>query len=506
LEALRDAATLWRTTAKAEPNCAGAFAALEASGQLPVEQRLTRISAAFDAGDLKLVSWLIAKLPVASALAPTRRLKLRQAGFAALKDTQSWKDDSSSRELLSEALVRGAVRDPRAAEVWRLKLTVRHRFTAEQKRAIEEAIALGASIDDLDEAASWLRRLAAPPYLEPRLNEWASRYWLGRGQLAAALPVLAAMPAELRAQPRWRYAHGRVLELSGEHAAAQLEYQAIATDTGFFPFLAADRIGADYALCEAPYVVDTKLQQALRARGPWQRAMELRALGHRELATSEVNHLLSTLQMAERVQLAGMLVDARWYEMAVTILGTPQYQRYYALRFPRPWARNIDRNAQRQQLDANWTSGLIRAESAFNRAARSVADARGLMQMLPGTARQLVGRRGAAPDLYNPVLNLQLGTQYLRQQFDRFDGDPLATTAAYNAGPGAVQRWLPKASRQWPELWVETIPFHETRDYVARVMAFSVVYDWRSDGKLTRLGARIGLLKDSPVKAVCPSR
>ena len=80
----------------------------------------------------------------------------------------------------------------------------------------------------------------------------------------------------------------------------------------------------------------------------------------------------------------------------------------------------------------------------------------------------------------------------------------MATTAAYNAGPGAVQRWLPKPSRKWPELWVETIPFHETRDYVARVMAFSVIYDWRSDGQLQRLGARIGLLADAPVKAVCP--
>jgi soluble lytic murein transglycosylase len=507
LEALRAAAKLWRETPKAEPACSAAFAALEKAGQLPTEQRLARIDAAFAAGDLKLVGWLIGKLPAPDALAPARRLKLRQAGLPGFSDALKWKDQTANRAIVTEALVRGAARDPRAAEVWRIKLRTRFRFDAEQQRAIEEAIALAASIDNLDEASAWLQRLAAPPYRDPRLNEWASRYWLGRGKLETALPVLANMPAELRAQPRWRYAHARVLELTGgDPSVVRAEYAAIATDTGFFPFLAADRIGADYALCETPYLEDPERLQRLRSAGAWLRAMELRELGHRELAASEINHLLSSQDSEGRVQLAALLLQAKWYDMAITLLGTPQFQRYYSLRFPRPWGRNIDRNAKRQGLDPNWTSGLIRAESAFNRTARSVADARGLMQMLPATARQLVGARGAAPDLYSPLISLRLGTRYLRQQFERFDRDPLATTAAYNAGPGAVQRWLPKMSRQWPELWVETIPFHETRDYVARVMAFSVVYDWRSDGQLQRLGARIGLLEDAPVKAVCPKR
>lgn len=506
LEALRAAAKLWRETPKAEPACSAAFEALEKAGQLPAEQRLARINEAFEAGDLKLVGWLIGKLPAQDAITPARRLKLRQAGLSGLAEALKWKDEPANRALVTEALVRGAVRDPRGAEVWRIKTRTRFRFEAEQQRAIEEAIALAATIDNLDEASGWLQRLAAPPYRELRLNEWASRYWLGRGKLDAALPVLAAMPDELRAQPRWRYAHARVLELTGgDPLAVRAEYAAIATDTGFFPFLAADRIGADYALCETPFVEDPKRRAQLSNSGPWRRAMELRELGHRDLAGSEINHLLSTQDSEGRVQLAALLLEAKWYDMSITLLGSPQFQRYYSLRFPRPWGRNIDRNAQRQELDPNWTSGLIRAESAFNRTARSVADARGLMQMLPGTARQLVGSRAAAPDLYSPLVNLRLGTRYLRQQFERFEREPLATTAAYNAGPGAVQRWLPKGSRQWPELWVETIPFHETRDYVARVMAFSVIYDWRSDGQLRRLGARIGLMADAPVKAVCPT-
>lgn len=503
LEALRGAAGLWRSTPKVEPACGPAFAALEASGQLPDTERLARIEAAFAAGDLKLVGWLVAKLPATLARDPGRRLALRQALAQTLQQALGWKDEASTRTLLVEALTRMAQRDPRGAEVWRLKLGAKFAFSATEQQSIQEAIALAASIDGLDEAAGWLRRLPAAPYREPRLHEWAARYWLGRGDLAATRTVLAHAPESVLAQPRWRYTLARTLELGGDHATARAHYQAIATDTGFFPFLAADRLGLDYALCERPYAPDATQQQALKAHSGWQRAMEWRALDQRGLAIREIEHLLPGLSHAERVQLAGLLLEQRWYEMTVTVLGPQEFQRYYRLRFPRPWAKHIDRHAQAQGLDPAWTSGLIRAESAFNRHANSSANARGLMQLLPGTARQLVGKRAAAPDLYHAPTNLRLGTRYLRLQLDRFEGDPLATTAAYNAGPNAVARWLPKASRQWPELWVETIPFYETRDYVARVLAFSVVYDWRADGKISRLGARLGLVEDTPVQTTC---
>lgn len=505
LEALREAARLWRATPRAESACALAFAALEAYGQLADEQRLERIRAAFAAGDLKLVGWLLPKLSPAARVLPTRELALRQSGVKAFAHLKQWPDDAAHRALLAAALVRLAAADPRAAEVWRLKLTAQFKFDAADQLAIQRAIALAAAIDNLDEAAGWLQRIAIAAFDDPRLYEWAARYWLGRGQLTAAEAVLLTMPEALLAQPKWRYLQARVLELNGKAEAAQAAYAKIASDTGFYPFLAADRLDRPYAICPQPYAPDAGLQAELAADPAVKRLLELYAVDLRDAAGLELKALAERLDAMRRVQLAGLLHEHKRYAETITLLGSsPEFQRYYTLRFPFPWRRTIARNAKAQQLDVGWTTALIRAESAFNRHARSIADARGLMQVMPGTARHL-DRVKTTPDLFAPAVNLRLGTRYLRLQTERFNGDPIATTAAYNAGPGAVTRWQAKASHQWRDLWVETMPYYETRDYVARVLAFSVIYDWRDDGQLTRLGARLGLLPATPVRAACPT-
>lgn len=506
LDALREAARLWRATPRVESACAPAFTALEASGQLADEHRLLRIHAAFEAGDLKLAGWLIAKLTAPAQVLPARELALRHDGFKALAAAQKWPADAAHGALVAAALARLAARDPQSTEVWRLKLAAHFKFEPAQSLTVLRAIALAAAIDDLDEARGWLQRIVPGDYGDPRLYEWATRYWLGRGKLAEALPVLAAMPdAQKVEQPRWRYVEGRVLELQGDAVAAQAAYARIANDTGFYPFLAADRLDRPYAICPQDYIEDPGLQAELLAMPAVRRLRELYAVDLREAAGVELKALAMQLDAPRRVQLAGLLFADGRYAEVITLLGSsPEFQRYYTLRFPRPWGKTVARNAAAQQLDVNWTTGLIRAESAFNRHARSGADARGLMQMLPGTARHLE-RSKTTPDLYAPAVNLRLGTRYLKLQLERFGGDPIATTAAYNAGPGAVQRWIPKVSHQWRDLWIETMPYYETRDYVGRVLAFSVIYDWRDDGQLTRLGARLALLPGTPVKAECPA-
>jgi soluble lytic murein transglycosylase len=152
---------------------------------------------------------------------------------------------------------------------------------------------------------------------------------------------------------------------------------------------------------------------------------------------------------------------------------------------------------------------VIRAESAWVADARSHANAHGLMQLLPGTAEELAraeGLRYAQPrDLHDPALNIRLGTAYLRHMLDRYQGSPWLAAAAYNAGPAAVSRWLnsgrPVAE---PDLWIETISFRETREYVARILAFSLLYDWRLDGRVRPIGARMPAYGSAPAPEAAP--
>jgi soluble lytic murein transglycosylase len=117
------------------------------------------------------------------------------------------------------------------------------------------------------------------------------------------------------------------------------------------------------------------------------------------------------------------------------------------------------------------------------------------MQMLPGTGALTAKRLGTewlgGESLYEPETNLRLGTAYLRQMLDRFGGFPYLAIAAYNAGPAPVERWRLARAQLDPDFFIESIPYKETRDYVTRVLAFSVVYDWRLNGNATPLGERM---------------
>jgi soluble lytic murein transglycosylase len=169
--------------------------------------------------------------------------------------------------------------------------------------------------------------------------------------------------------------------------------------------------------------------------------------------------------------------------------------RLYALRFPLAHRDDVVRDSRESGIDPAWAYAIIRAESAFTTDARSGANAYGLMQLLPGTAKQLSKSDniayGGTGDLYDPETNIALGTRYLGKVAARFDGSIWLGSAAYNAGPEAVDRWVNQRDSLDPDLFIETIPYKETREYVSRVLAFAVIYDWRLHGKVQPISARL---------------
>jgi len=136
---------------------------------------------------------------------------------------------------------------------------------------------------------------------------------------------------------------------------------------------------------------------------------------------------------------------------------------------------------QRYHLDVALIYAMIRQESYFQTTAKSYVGARGLMQLMPGTANDMARKVGIQPlqlhELYYPKTNIRLGTAYIRMLLDMFDKNIILTIAAYNAGPGRVEQWLPE--HQMPaDMWIETIPFHETREYVKSVTSYMLIYQY----------------------------
>lgn len=154
------------------------------------------------------------------------------------------------------------------------------------------------------------------------------------------------------------------------------------------------------------------------------------------------------------------------------------------MRFPLAHRQSFHGAARDYNLDVNWVYALARQESAFQPDAQSHRGAFGLLQLLPATARETAQQAGLSfngiTTLLDPEANIRLGSAHLSSLLERFDNNRILATAAYNAGEYRVSQWIDEDSRDLAsDIWVETMPYHETRQYVRNVMAYTVIYGYR---------------------------
>ncbi|HVI24898.1 MAG TPA: transglycosylase SLT domain-containing protein [Xanthomonadaceae bacterium] len=501
-----DAQALWRTGESLPDACDAPFAVLAAKGGLPPALRWERIELAIDAGNPGVIR------AAARGLAKDEQaLANAYAGFLDKIDDSAlaWPKTARSRRVAAAGLARLAKSDPDRAEALLPSYAAALGFGDAERNAVLYQIALWTVASYLPESA---RRLAAVPEAayDDRLREWRAREAMARSDWPAALAAIRKMPESQRRDSRWTYFAARLSELTGDKAGAQALYRQAAREPEFHGFLAADRIGAPYALC--PWLpADDDAGRAVVARDPAiVRAMGLYAIDRAGWAQREWDEALSRFDDTQRRLAVEVAQDHGWFDRAVFSLGrTPEERRLYTLRFPLHHDATIRRAALENDLDPAWVAAEIRAESVFNPNARSAANAMGLMQVLPTTgmavARRLGLAWGGAQSLYDPDTNIVLGTAYLRQLLDKYGGQPYFAIAGYNAGPTPLARWQAQRPGMDPDFWIETISYKETRDYVARVLAFSAIYDWRLNGNALPLSERMRGNLQAPRKAfACP--
>ena len=184
-----------------------------------------------------------------------------------------------------------------------------------------------------------------------------------------------------------------------------------------------------------------------------------------------------------------------WHSRAIATASGTGLSNDLALRFPLPWRDAFERLSLEARVDPTLAYGVARSESLFMPDVASAAGAIGLMQLMPATGRD-TARLARIPyrgqhSLVDPETNIALGTRYLGRMLERFDNNPALAAAAYNAGPHRVEDWLPQEMQLPADVWIDTIPFRETRRYVRRVLASDTVFDWRINEQPKRLSARM---------------
>ena len=512
----RDLADLWKKASL--PNaCDPVLSAAHDQGLLTPDRVWTRIQVAADSGKGGTVAALAPWLAADDAVAAQRIAQALNDPGTALRDAANWPDTPRHRQAVTLALQRMARKQSTAADTAWNALSSHFTLSEQQRGAIENALALFHATD-FDESA--LDRLAAlPPGAQTdATREWRVRVALARQDWTAALSALDALGESQKDDGEWRYFRALVLTKLGRQAEAKALYQSVSQEPTYFGFLAADRIDTSYAICPSTMATDEHREAALLAEPGLDRAFELYAVGLQKLARREWTAALAGRDADTQRLAADLAFRKGWYDRAVFGLSSGDALRLYEQRFPLARQDGVVEQASQAGIEAPWAYAIIRAESAWMTDARSGADARGLMQLLPGTASLVAKRNGLSwaggDSLYDPSTNIVLGTRYLAQMAQRYSGAPWLASAAYNAGPNKVDQWLTARGTLDPDLFVVSIPYKETREYVARVMAFAVIYDWRLNGnalamssRMTRIGSPYALPSPGAVRkqVACPA-
>lgn len=291
-----------------------------------------------------------------------------------------------------------------------------------------------------------------------------------------------------RNSERWLYWRARAqdeLDTKFDDFVPSTEiYHQLAENRSFYGFLSADKLHRTYALVDDSRPIDANLLQDVAAKNGIRRVHELWTIGNITEARYEWMHISRNLTSDELLAAGQLARDWGWYNTGINAMITGDLWNQLTVRFPLAYQEQITRLALDTQVEPTLIYAIARQESAFDERAQSPVGAMGLMQLMPKTAQytaKMFGvKHNTKKDLLDAEHNMRLGSHYLKHLLGQFDGNRILAAAAYNAGPHRVNRWLSEAGKERPhDVWIETIPFYETRHYVQNVLCFSVIYGYR---------------------------
>lgn len=353
------------------------------------------------------------------------------------------------------------------------------------KQEILRAIALVAAEQNLASATTWLLELDQQQ-LDETVRQTQLRLALEKQQWDILIKFIRQWADEDQKTAQSQYWLARALEQTDQLDAAKNLYEQAAQDRSFYGFLAADRLKQPYRFNAEAISANQNYKQELIKNSAIIRAREFFFVGLNDEARLEWRKAIENLAPDQLAAAAQLAMEWNWYFQAIMTANRANFLDDIQLRFPTPFYDLVLGQAEARTLNAAWVYAVIRQESAFQIDARSTANALGLMQLLPGTAKELADREKLTlveeKDIIAPENNIRLGTLYLRQLLDKFDDNYVLATAAYNAGGSRVRNWLKERGCVPMDVWIELIPFKETRKYVQAILSYTPIFEYRLTG------------------------
>ena len=485
---------LWRVGHSQPSACDPVFAWLQAQGLLTPAEILGRARLALLEGQYGLVHYLEGRLPPSVAEQPARWLKV------AVRPSRLISVKALDGDVAVYAFKRLALRDLDQAAGVLAPLVKRLALSADQRYQMRRYVALLYAQNHEPQALAWFARIDHTRMADDEhALGWEIRSALYQRRWPLVVDAVRALPARYASEGQWRYWLARALAETGHADQAKTIYTRLAGTRSYHGYLAADVLGVSYRLNARRLPGNAAARARVEARPSLVRSRELHALGMIYAANREWSEATRGLDDDAMAQAARIAFGWHWYARAIITLAKADYWDDLEIRYPVPYADAVARAARANDLDPAYVLAIIRTESLFQPDIRSPAGARGLMQLMPGTARHVAAAMGqSAPNtrlLTEPSINIAFGTHYLRQMLNRWQGNLVLATASYNAGPNKIADWLP--ARATPaDIWIANIPYTETRKYVQRAMSHMTIFQDRLPAeRIIPLDSRLATVK-----------
>lgn len=492
--AMIEARRLW-STGEADPeDCMPMFDAALAAGFIGENDVWVRIRKALEAGNVTLAKEFATRLPAQYApFSPMLDQAYANPGnfLAAANLAQA---GPAERLVALFALRRLAKQSPDIALARWDKISAD--FSEAEQLYFYGWLGYEGAHDQDDRALQWYKEAKNSP-LSPIQLAWRTRAALRALNWREVIVSIDAMPPYQRQREAWRYWKGRALEALGWRNQAAALFRGLEDGYGYYDQLAANEL-AQRASTPGQHRADPSIVLEVKTRPGIQRALALYRLAlypeaAREWAWAIRNyddkHLLAASEIAQRNGV---------YDRSIQAAEKTRKLHDFNLRYPTPYREELQAHVRDNDLDEAWVYGLMRQESRFAMHANSVVGASGLMQIMPATARW-VARKMGLKHYHNALLtelgtNLKLGTYYLKSVLSRLDNNPVLASAAYNAGPNRADQWRDAHRPLEGAIYIETIPFYETRDYVRKVMSNTAYYSRLFGQPTVSLKQRLGVI------------
>ncbi|RLP53568.1 MAG: hypothetical protein D6160_14525 [Ketobacter sp.] len=543
--AFAGARLMWLVGKSQHNACDPLFQVWKTTGEMQGDLAWERTAMAMDNRQLQLAQYLEQNLdenkkPLSREW---RRLYRDSKRLKQISRYQKWGDDA--KPMIITGMDRLIRKDNALAQKLWPEYLQTFQFTAAEKAKVANEFALVLTIRRQARAEYWLNQAAQygfDPELIPlgirhalysqdwhRLQVWLAmmddsavtdngwQYWKARSELKLGSVDLNSFPrieidknrVDVQAfQDRFLealYSKQDFLQLLPRSVVQKkfVDYQPInrlkklSSERDYYGFLASERLHKPLNLnnVETP-VSEENLNKMLDHPGV-QRVRELHIMKLDYVARAEWEYLIRQFNEQDRSTLAHLAYIWGWHNPAIRAAYRSESYNNLEIRFPIAYQPQVNKYAEKAGLDTTWVYSLIRQESAFMPAARSAVGAMGMMQIMPGTAKQISNSIGISTPSTREMLtaesNIHLGTVYMSQLLKEFKGNLILATAAYNAGPHRARAWQPKYIPVSGDIWVETIPFHETRGYVKNILTYQAIYRHHL-GEQVRLSSALHLI------------